>query len=77
MTQFAGRRSPGPGAAFGADLAGGRASPAPQGPYDFGGRASPAPAYGGGGRASPGPNAAYAAGRASPAPQAYGNYGPR
>jgi hypothetical protein len=75
MTQLAGRRSPGPGAAYGSDLGGGRASPAPQGPYDFGGRASPAPAYGG--RGSPGPGAAYVAGRASPAPQAYGNYGPR
>jgi len=85
MTQLAGRRSPGPGAAF--DLGGGRASPAPPGIYvggDFGGRASPAPqgAFGGG-RASPGPGLAYAAGRASPAPHpaspapGYGNYGPR
>lgn len=85
MTQLAGRRSPGPGAAYGGDYGGGRASPVPQGAYgagDFGGgRASPAPqgAYGAGlgGRASPGAGVAYAAGgRVSPAPQAaYGNYG--
>ncbi|SRR6266702_734872 len=86
MTQLAGRRSPGPGPAYGGDFGGGRASPAPApqgafGPGDFGGRASPAPQYapGLGGRASPGPGVAYAtSGRASPAPQAaYGNYGPR
>ncbi|KAI0255138.1 hypothetical protein BJV78DRAFT_1181599 [Lactifluus subvellereus] len=46
MTQFAGRRSPGPGAAYGGDL-GGRASPGPRAAYP-GGRASPGPqAYGG------------------------------
>ena len=84
MTQLAGRRSPGPGAAYSLDYAVGRASPAPQyGSGDFGGgRASPAlqGAYSpgpGGGRMSPGPAVAYA-GRASPAPQAaYGNYSPR
>ncbi|KAI9458773.1 hypothetical protein F5148DRAFT_1150955 [Russula earlei] len=70
MTQLAGRRSPGPGLAYGGDL-GGRASPGPQqGAYgpDFGGRASP------GLRAPP-----YTSGRVSPGPQAgYGNvYGPR
>ena len=69
MTQFAGRRTPGPGAAFGGDYGGGRVSPGPQ-------------AYGGGdlgGRASPGPRPAYPGGRASPGPQAAygGNYGPR
>jgi hypothetical protein len=61
MTQFAGRRSPGPGAAFGGDLGGGRVSP---GPRDFGGRGSPGPRLPSG-RASPGPQAVY------------GNYGPR
>jgi hypothetical protein len=73
-----------PGEAIPMTQMGGRASPAPQAPYE-GGRASPAPqaAYGGrsspgpqvayGGRASPGPHAAYTAGRMSPGPQlAYG-----
>jgi len=67
MTQFAGRRSPGPNLAFGADVAG-RVSPGPQVAYA-------------GGRASPGPRAPpYAGGRVSPGPQAaYGGnaYGPR
>ncbi|KAI0067277.1 hypothetical protein BV25DRAFT_1775346, partial [Artomyces pyxidatus] len=60
MTQLAGRRSPGPGAAYDYP-AGGRASPGPQA-----GRRSPGPqaAYGYGqepaaGRMSPGPQAAY------------------
>ncbi|KAI0267763.1 hypothetical protein BC834DRAFT_57905 [Gloeopeniophorella convolvens] len=73
MTQLAGRRSPGPGAAYGGDF-GGRASPSQQAPYgvEYGGRASPAPQAGyPSGRASPGLQAAYGAGgRASPGPQA-------
>jgi len=87
MTQLAGRRSPGPGAAYGGDFGSGRASPglhaAYGAPVDIGGRVSPAPpaAYGTdfGGRASPSPRAPYAGGRMSPGPQAaYGNaYGPR
>jgi hypothetical protein len=87
MTQLAGRRSPGPGAAYGGDFGSGRASPGPHAAYgaavDITGRASPAPpaAFGAdfGGRASPGPRAPYAGGRVSPGPQAaYGNvYGPR
>lgn len=78
MTQLAGRRSPGPGAAYGVDyVGGGRTSPAPQVAYgggDFGGRSSPAPQYsaGFGARASPAPQGAYAppglSGRASPGP---------
>jgi hypothetical protein len=80
MTQLAGagRRSPGPGAAYAGDFASGRASPGP-------GRVSPAPGYHApygsndfGGRASPGPRAAQQ-GRMSPGPQAaFGNaYNPR
>ena len=80
MTQLAGagRRSPGPGAAYAGDFVSGRSSPGP-------GRVSPAPAYHAaygsndfGGRASPGPRAAQQ-GRMSPGPQAaYGNaYNPR
>jgi hypothetical protein len=73
MTQLAGRRSPGPGAAYGVmGSGGGRASPVPQVPYGGGGDF--------GGRASPGPRSAgfAASGRVSPGPQAaYGNYGPR
>lgn len=90
MTQFAGRRSPGPGAVLGGEFGGsGRASPglhAPYGSGDFGGRVSPGPqaAYGGdlslGGRATT-PTPRYpGGGRVSPGPQmAYGNnvYGPR
>jgi hypothetical protein len=72
MTQLAGRRSPGPGAAYGVMGSGGRASPVPQVAYgggDFGGRASPGPRAAG---------FAAASGRVSPGPQAaYGNYGPR
>ncbi|KAI0044176.1 hypothetical protein FA95DRAFT_1562543 [Auriscalpium vulgare] len=84
MTQLAGRRSPGPGAAYDPGVApqAGRQSPGPQAAYGYGGdpaagRASPGPqaAYAAG-RASPGPQA-YAAGRASPGPQAAYNYGPR
>ena len=82
MTQLAGRRSPGPSAAYGVGgdfAASGRAvSPGPHAAYgsaDFGGgRASPAPppGYGAdfGGRASPGPRTPYAGGRVSPGPQA-------
>jgi len=70
MTQFSGRRSPGPGLAYGPSVGGGRVSPGPQ------------VAYGGdaGGRASPGPRAPYSGGRVSPSPQAaYGGnaYAPR
>jgi len=79
MTQLAGagRRSPGPGAAFAGDFAG-RASPGPgppgippaYGSGDFGGRASPGPRVADfGGRASPGPRAADFGGRASPSPR--------
>jgi hypothetical protein len=79
MTQLAGagRRSPGPAAAYGGDFVSGRASPGA-------GRVSPPgshAAYGSNdlsGRASPGPRAAQQ-GRMSPGPQAaYGNvYNPR
>jgi hypothetical protein len=80
MTQLAGagRRSPGPGAAYAGDFVSGRGSPGP-------GRVSPAPgyhaAYGsndfGGRAASPGPRAA-PQGRMSPGPQAaFGNAYPR
>lgn len=76
MTQLAGagRRSPGPTAAYAGDFAGGRASPGPAPAYtsDFAsGRASPGP-----GRASPAPglHTAYGGndygGRASPGPRA-------
>ncbi len=73
MTQLAGagRRSPGPGAAYAGDFVSGRVSPAPgmhaaYGSNDFGGRASPGLRVAQQGRSmSPGPQAAY------------GNYNPR
>jgi hypothetical protein len=91
MTQLAGagRRSPGPGAAYAGDFVSGRASPGPAPAYasEFAsGRASPGPglhtAYASndfGGRASPGPRAAQQGRSVSPGPQAaYGNaYNPR
>ncbi|KAI0303591.1 hypothetical protein B0F90DRAFT_1707229 [Multifurca ochricompacta] len=70
MTQLAGRRSPGPDAAYGGEYGSGRASPGAQAAYggaDFSGRASPA-----------GPRTGYPGGRVSPGPQAaYSNHGPR
>jgi len=90
--QSAGRRSPGPAAAYAGDFVSGRASPGPimhggaYGSNDFGGRASPGPgmhaAYGSndfGGRASPSLRAAPQGRSVSPGPQAaFGNvYSPR
>ncbi len=78
MAYDAGRRSPGPQAAyFTADA--GRNSPAPRamspGPaMGLSGRASPGPGMALAGRASPGPQAAYGYGRQSPGPNmAYGS----
>ena len=74
MTQMsaAGRMSPGPHAAYGAEPAyeydAGRQSPGPQAAYA--GRASPGPQASYAGRTSPGPQAAYGARAISPGPHA-------
>jgi len=84
MTQLAGRRSPGPVAAFdggGGNYGSGRASPGPHAAFgsgDLGGRASPGPQHAfAGGRTSPGPQVALGGdfgGRASPGPRAGAGY---
>ncbi|KAI0685966.1 hypothetical protein BC835DRAFT_1217436, partial [Cytidiella melzeri] len=66
-----GRRSPGPGMAYGGD---GRMSPGPGAAYAPDGRTSPGPQVALSGRASPGPQAVLS-GRVSPGPQAAYGYG--
>jgi hypothetical protein len=68
MTQLAGRRSPGPGAAYGY----GQEVAAPSFGYADGRAASPAPAAGGYGDRARSPGPGMAMGRASPAPGAMG-----